>query len=348
MCEKNSDTQHDFDNDPIKLIVDTDAKGEQIVRADETTLGADNGIGLAMGFAARPPTRRSSTARWRFCARLTRRRGMTGAKVLTPDFFAGRRLLNLDSEGRQRHLHRLRGCGCDTTLVWSLGAGQVGSGVEACRVHVAGLRGGHSGGDIHLNRANAIRVLVQTLQAVESGGLRLADLNGGSLRNAIAREASAVVVGPAGLLEVLKKAAGDVQAEVERVNGEAECSIEVAAADAAVALSEQDTRQVLAALTALPHGTLAVVPEIAGLVQTSNNVATVRTEIGGRQEGADYGRLSVAQFGSRRASRDGQADSGGGRTGRGRSGNGQRVSGLAAEPGLADAGYVSADLPGPV
>jgi dipeptidase D len=143
---------------------------------------------------------------------------------------------------------------------------------------VAGLRGGHSGGDIHLNRANAIKLLVQTLQETP---VQIADLTGGSLRNAIPREATALVVGMPGAREALTAAAEKVQAEAVRYYKEEDCAILVgprAAGETLSALSPEDSEFVLNTMAGLPHGVLAVVPEIAGLVQTSNNVATVSTQ----------------------------------------------------------------------
>ena len=276
VCEKNSDTQHDFDNDPIKLILDKDpANGQQIVRADGTTLGADNGIGVALALAAASSPEVTHGPLEILCT-VDEEAGMTGAKVLEPGFFKGRRMLNLDSEEDDVIYIGCAG-GCDATVTWELAAGPLPAGAEVCRVSVAGLRGGHSGGDIHLNRGNAIKLLVQTLRRAKQPELVLADLHGGSLRNAIAREAWALVAGPAGICEALDRAAEKVQAEAVRTNREENCTIHVeggATSQVSAVLSPEDTRRVLTTLNALPHGVLAVVPEIPGLVQTSNNVAT--------------------------------------------------------------------------
>ncbi|MCP4250279.1 MAG: aminoacyl-histidine dipeptidase [bacterium] len=282
VCEKNSGTEHDFDNDPIRTIVEQSGEdGDLLVRADGTTLGADNGMGVALALAAAGDPDIVHGPLEILCT-IDEEAGMSGAKALEPDFFTGRCLLNLDSEEDDVLYIGCAG-GCDVMLTWNLTTGPIPTDVEVCRVTVAGLRGGHSGGDIHLNRANAIKLLAQTLTAGGVSGLQLADCKGGSLRNAIPREAWAVVAGPAGTMQTLTQAAEAVQAEGHRNHGEPNCRVTVeklSPASAPAALSTTDTHALLTALAALPHGVLAVVPEIPGLVQTSNNVATLVIEAG--------------------------------------------------------------------
>lgn len=277
VCEKNSDTVHDFDNDPIRPMLDKDENGRAFVRADGTTLGADNGIGvcMAMAAAASPDV---VHGRLEILCTIDEEMGMTGAKALKPDFFKGKRMLNLDSEEDDAVYIGCAG-GCDTNIAWRFKTAAPSGSAEACRVAVAGLKGGHSGCDIHLNRANAIKLLAQTLSAVP--GVQLAAINGGSKRNVIPREASAVVIGPAGTIEALNKAGQLVQADAVRENKEETCSIlaaKASAADARAVLSADDTKQVLTTITALPHGVLAVVPEIPGLIQTSNSTSIVQSQ----------------------------------------------------------------------
>ncbi len=271
VCEKNSGTEHDFDNDPIRLVLDTE-DGAQIVRADGTTLGADNGIGVCMALAAAKSPDVKHGPLEILCT-IDEEMGMTGAKALEPDFFQGRRLVNLDSEEDEAIYIGCAG-GRDSNLTWRLPLTKAPENAEFCRVIVAGLAGGHSGGDIHLNRGNAIKLLVRVLRCVDDGGLQLASLTGGSKRNAIPREAIAVVSGPTGLIEKLRDAAADVQAETREHGNEPNCVIEIETAGADAVASEADTHRVLTAIAALPHGVLSVVPEIAGLVQTSNSTST--------------------------------------------------------------------------
>lgn len=275
VCEKNAGTQHDFDRDPIRLLVETDAEGRQFVRADGTTLGADNGIGLAFGMAAAlsPDVKHGPLE---LLCTIDEEMGMTGAKVLEPTSIKGRRMLNLDSEEDDAVYIGCAG-GMDTTLTWQFPTAAVPAGAEVARVTVSGLRGGHSGGDIHKNHPSAIKVLVYALHGAADKGLQLAELTGGSKRNVIPREASVIIAGQPGLIAALTKGAEIAQDTAIRHRGEKTCTVRVEKATAKVVASAPDTRRVLTALTAMPHGVLAVVPEIPGLVETSNSTSTIAT-----------------------------------------------------------------------
>jgi len=294
VCEKNSDSSHDFERDPIRLVLDTEAAGNgggstPIVRADGTTLGADNGIGVAMALAS-ASDKSVTHGPLELLFTVDEEAGMSGVRGLDPQLVHGRRLLNLDSEEDDVLYIGCAG-GCDVVLTWELPTEPLPSGGETVRVSVGGLRGGHSGADIHLNRANAVKLLTQTLSAPDAADLRLVNIGGGRLRNAIPREAWAVVAGPAGLRDALTATARTVQEVAVREHRDEQCSIQIEAAQAAASgatrpgsvgewsrgLSPADTRRLLRTLAALPHGVLAVVPEIAGLVQTSNNVASIET-----------------------------------------------------------------------
>ncbi|MGD8453942.1 MAG: aminoacyl-histidine dipeptidase [Phycisphaerae bacterium] len=280
VCEKNAGTTHDFDRDPIRLIVEKDAASdEQIVRAAGTTLGADNGIGLALALAAVTDPNVVHGPLEILCT-VDEEMGMTGAGVLTPEFVRGRRLLNLDSEDDAILYIGCAGGG-DISLTWELPAAAPAKGLEGVQITVSGLRGGHSGGDIHENRGNAVKALVRTLSAAGLDGLQIAALRGGSKRNALAREATAVLAGPAGTLDKLRKAAGPMQEIVAHESAEpgATITVEPAGADAiGHVLSAADTQRILWTITGLPHGVLEMHPKVPGLVQTSNNVATLSTE----------------------------------------------------------------------
>ena len=272
VCEKNSGTKHDFDHDPIRLVLDKAADGKQIVRADGTTLGADNGIGVALALAAATDPASVHGPLEILCT-IDEEAGMSGAKAITAGFFKGRRMLNLDSEEDDAIYIGCAG-GTDTTLIWTLPTSSLPAGAEVCRITVAGLKGGHSGCDIHLNRGSAIGLLVQCLQAVSTP--QLASIEGGSKRNAIPREAAATIAGPKGLAARLTDATKAIQAEAI-ANGEANCEIKVSPAPSSPAISVEDTRLVLDAIAASPHGVLAVVPDIPGLVQTSNGTTTINS-----------------------------------------------------------------------
>ena len=192
VCEKNAGTAHDFDRDPIRLILDRDpATGEEIVRADGTTLGADNGIGVALALAAATSPDVVHGPLEILCT-VDEEQGMTGAAALQPDFFRGKRLLNLDSD---EDTVIYIGCagGGDITLSWEFPTRPVSGRLELARLTVSGLRGGHSGGDIHENRGNANKILVRTLLDPDVKRVQIASITGGSKRNAIPREANAVI-----------------------------------------------------------------------------------------------------------------------------------------------------------
>ncbi len=277
VCEKNAGTQHDFLHDPLRLRVDADEKGVQVVRADGTTLGADNGLGVALALAAATSADVLHGPLEILCTS-DEEMGMTSAKALDPGLLRGRRMINLDSEEDDCVYIGCAG-GRDTSLIWEHKLVPAPARTAACRVQVGGLRGGHSGVDIHLNRGNALKVLTRVLSAADPQRLRLAALAGGSKRNVIPREASAVVVGPTRIAETLTRAAAEIEAET-RQGGDTECAITitpVALSELPGAVGPGDTQQLLTTLAALPHGVLAVVPDIPGLVQTSNSTSTIES-----------------------------------------------------------------------
>lgn len=292
--EKNSGTEHDFDRDPIRLLVDVDpVRGEQIVRADGTTLGADNGIGVALALAA-ATSPEVVHGPLEILLTIDEEAGMTGAQALTPDSFKGRRMLNLDSEEDDSIYIGCAG-GCDSNLSWSLRPAAVTKGAEVCQVSVSGLRGGHSGGDIHENRANAIKLLAAVLRERGETGLQIMGISGGSKRNAIPREAKAVVAGPAGTIGALSAAARTVQGEAIEHHGDKNASIRVDPLPSDVpssALSVTDSRKIIQALNALPNGVLGMHPKVPDLVETSNNVSTIQSTVRGDACSIEVGTLS--------------------------------------------------------
>ncbi|MCB9851930.1 MAG: aminoacyl-histidine dipeptidase [Phycisphaerales bacterium] len=273
--EKNRDTQHDFEKDPIRTIIDKDKDlGLDIVRADGTTLGADNGMGVAMALAA-ASSKNVVHGPLEILLTCDEEAGMTGAKALKPDSFKGRRLINLDAE-EDDFLYIGCAGGCDSNLTWSYGTKSM-NGESVHRVSVRGLRGGHSGGDIHEGRGNAIKLLVRTLRRAGQG-VRLVEFEGGSMRNAIPREAHAIVAIPASNAKSLSEAAAAIQNEGRAESFESGLSISVESATADAAMSFEDTRRWLDAMTAIPDGVMGMHPKVPELVQTSNNNSTVACE----------------------------------------------------------------------
>ncbi len=293
--EKNAGTTHDFDNDPIHLkIVEDQVTGRTIIRANETTLGADNGMGVAMAMAAAAdPDVTHGPLELLFT--VDEEDGMTGAKALHPEFLKGRIMLNLDTEEDDTIYIGCAG-GCDSNITLRFASGDRDSDAsDEILVKVAGLRGGHSGGDIHENRGSAIKLLTRTLLRCGARGLTVSHARGGSKRNAIPREASALVAGPRGLLDALRIASDQVRAQALTESKEANLVISVERHECDKIhswLSEKDTQRLLACLAALPQGVLGMSPAVPGLVQTSNNVSTVACRRDGSVTVIEVGMLS--------------------------------------------------------
>lgn len=276
--EKDADVPHDFEKDPIPVRIEQDAKtGRTVVTAAGTTLGADNGIGMALALAAatEPDVRHGPLE---LLNTVDEEAGMTGAKALAPDFFKGKILINLDSE-KDNAIYIGCAGGCDTTLTWKLKLKPCEGDCQPTRVTVSGLRGGHSGGDIHENRGNANKVLARVLYGALRG-LRLAEIKGGSKRNVIPREASALVCGPKRISAALEAAAKEVREKVAAESDEAglKITVEAASAQAARTISPADTRRLVAALVAVPHGVHGMHQKVPNLVETSNNVGVITSE----------------------------------------------------------------------
>lgn len=300
VCEKNSGTEHDFDSDPIRLIVEEDEDGT-VIRADGTTLGADNGIGVCMALAAaEDPKVRHPAMELLFT--IDEETGMTGAIGLDASMISGRTLVNLDTEEDGVLTVGCAG-GCDSDLAWSFDAEAVLPDADVWRIDVRGLRGGHSGGDIHEGRGAATKILVRTLDAARAasrdvGGLRLVHLEAGSKRNAIPREGHAILVGSG---DALRDAAAKLQELCRAESREPNLDIEVKAnlADGKTALTSDDTDRLLDALLALPHGVLTMNPEMEGLTETSNNLGIFAADNDGTKKTVSAVCLSRSSIESR-------------------------------------------------
>jgi dipeptidase D len=268
--EANASTNHDFLNDPIVPRVD----GE-FLKATGTTLGADNGVGVAAGLAIAEDETSVHGPIEVLCT-VDEEVGLTGAMKLTPDFIDGRIMLNLDGEEENAAYIGCAGGG-DTRLELGVGYKDAPSGTAALRVKVTGLKGGHSGCDIHLQRGNALRVLTRCLW--QAGPLEIAYLRGGNKRNAIAREAEAVV-----LVTDEKAFTGAVEAEFRKIKAEIgkvepELTVPVETVGPSDKVLDDRSRvTVLNLLQALPHGVERWSDDIEGLVETSTNLASMRLE----------------------------------------------------------------------
>lgn len=275
VCEKNNDTHHDFGNDPIIPRIE-----DGWVKATGTTLGADDGIGMAAQLAIlaaddipHGPLECLFT--------VDEETGLTGAFGLLPDQLQGRILLNLDSEDEGEIFIGCAG-GKDTVAEFDLKEEGAPADHRAYRVMVTGLTGGHSGDDIHKGKGNAVKILNRFLwQGAARYGLKLASIDGGNLRNAIAREAEAVVLIPEAVTAEAKRwfteLAADIVAEYHTTEPGLKLRIEPAELPARVIHPELQSR-LLNALYACPHGVIEWSREIPGFVETSTNLASVKMD----------------------------------------------------------------------
>jgi len=270
--QKNGDKTFDFTRDAIEAYIDGDW-----VTADGTTLGADNGMGMAAILAVMEsddlvhgPLEALITA--------TEETGMDGANGLEGGLLRGEILVNLDSE-TEGELYVGCAGGLDASMTFRYAEEPVPADTKAFRIEVKGLRGGHSGIEIVLERANANRVLFRLLRSASRAfGLRLASVDGGGLRNAIPREAAAVAVVPATaaatFVEAVKAFEAVVKAEYKGVDD----AIAVSATETAVPASLIDAStegRLIRAVQGCPNGVIRMSPSMKGLVQTSTNLARV-------------------------------------------------------------------------
>lgn len=265
VCEKNKDVEHDFEKDPIPVYQD----GEYL-KAKGTTLGADNGVGVAIALAIMEKDIVSGNLEFLFT--VDEETGLTGASHLKPDFIKGRMLLNLDSE---EFGSIYIGCAGGGNSTIRLPLTFIPSNENGLQIMVKGLRGGHSGTDIDKGRANAIKLLARILWNID--GYKLSSIEGGDKHNAIPREASAVIL-PSDE-EKVRKVAKDIEALLreEFSSTEPNLAIEIKNIEVRRLLSDESQQKVLHLLMALPHGVLAMSQDVKGLVETSTNLATVRT-----------------------------------------------------------------------
>jgi len=282
VCEKTPESPHDFSRDPIRLIRDGDW-----VRADATTLGADNGVALALG-AALAEDARARRPPLELLFTVDEETGLRGAKQLKPGFVEGRILLNLDSETEGVFTVGCAG-GRDIQIHRDIRFTPLPEGYQVFNVGVSGLRGGHSGIDIHRHRANAIKLLARVLDAVISDEkVCLISAAGGTRRNAIPRDACAQVACRAGHAPALRRQITEWN-EILRAEFTREPTLRLSMAEVQVpssgasAITWEDGRAVIHLLLALPHGAAQMDPEFSGLVLNSNNLAMTETAPDGQK-----------------------------------------------------------------
>ena len=273
VCEKNKDTQHNFETDPIETYID----GEWL-RAKGTTLGADNGIGVATELAILASDEiEHGPIQCLFT--VDEETGLTGAFALKEGFMEGDILINLDSEDEGELFIGCAG-GAGTTAMFPCTMSAAPEGYFFFRVAVKGLTGGHSGDDINKNRANANKLLNRYLvQLMQKYDLRLCEIDGGNLHNAIPREAHAVCAVPMKDKESVRVDLNVYLSEIENeyavTEPNLELELESESPRAEVMVGEQMKRFLLS-IYAVHNGVYAMSQDIAGLVETSSNLASVK------------------------------------------------------------------------
>lgn len=273
VCEKNSDKVFDFDNDPIEPVI-----ADGWVKASGTTLGADCGIGIAAQLAVLT-SKEIKHGPLECLITVDEETGLTGAFALKPGFLKGNILLNLDSEDEGEIFIGCAG-GIDTVATFTYLKNEVPKDSVAFKIMVSGLLGGHSGDEIHKNRGNANKIAARFLQkASKSINLKLADFNGGNLRNAIAREAALLVVLPGNKSEILARDFEQFKSEVifEFERAEPGLKLALERTELPVFTIDNETQEKLInALMACPHGVLEMSTRMEGMVETSTNLASVK------------------------------------------------------------------------
>ena len=279
VCEKNGDVQHDFMTDPIETYVD----GEWL-KAKGTTLGADNGIGIAMALAAITDKELAHPA-IECLFTVDEETGLTGAMKLQDGMLKGKQLINLDSEDDGQIFIGCAG-GIDTLAKMHYEPSHITHQPSniAIRLSVSGLLGGHSGDDINKGRANANQLIVWFLARIwPQTEMQLASIQGGNLRNAIAREAEAIIVIPMDYKEQIRVEWNHYVAQMENVFGEVEkdMRLELETTDLPETIIPTDKAyRLIMALCECPHGMIAMSKEMPGLVETSTNLASIKMREG--------------------------------------------------------------------
>ena len=274
VCEKNEGTVHDFDRDPIKVVRDGDW-----LKAEGTTLGADNGVGISAALAVME-SKDIAHGPLEFVFTVDEESGLTGAAQFPGGMLKSRHFLNLDNEEAGTICIGCAG-GVKTT-----GRGKVVlrpvSTNPAWRIKVSGLKGGHSGVDIHQGRGNALRIVGCVLQTLLNRyPAEVSEINGGSAQNAIPREASTVVLLEPGkrqeLQSLIAKAESEYKADLGAFDPDLWITVEEAPRPERV-LDPGGARRAVDLLASLPHGVLATSPDVPGLTQNSTNLATITTK----------------------------------------------------------------------
>lgn len=301
VCEKNKDTIHDFDKDPIQLIREGDW-----IKADGTTLGADNGIGFAAALAiALDDSFEHGPLELLFT--VDEETGLTGVNNLENNFISGKYLLNLDTEEDGAFYIGCAG-GMDTVGSLKINYVKLNQRFKPYYLFISGLKGGHSGINIHEGRANAIKLLGLILKNLEAFDYQVSFINGGSKRNAIPREAEAILwLKPEDELKAIEIVnAFAIETSLEYKNKESDIKIIFERKENDVisknVFADDFLKKVVNIILALPHGVISMSADIEGLVETSTNLATINIENGylkigtSQRSSIESGKRNIGQY----------------------------------------------------
>ena len=283
VCEKTTDSKHDFSTDPIEFVFDGDWLG-----ADKTSLGADNGIAIAVGLAlvtdetvVHPPLELLFT--------VDEETGLNGAKKLEAGFISGKILINIDSEAEGVFTVGCAG-GRDAHIKLPLNYAPLPESYALFDLTVQGLRGGHSGIDIHKIRANANILLNRALRDLRSNAdIQLVSFKGGTAHNAIARDATAVIACEPDTADSVAQRVAAFEEIVKNEYAPSEPALSITLSETALnpkdnqSVVEEDLVKMLNLITALPHGVADMSAAFDGLVETSCNLAKIETTASGLQ-----------------------------------------------------------------
>ncbi len=275
VCEKNKETKHDFDNDPITIVRD-----DGWIKAKGTTLGSDNGIGVAAALSV-ITDKEVVHGPVEILLTIDEETGLTGATKVEKGFISGEILLNLDSEEDGTFYVGCAG-GVDTLGTFNIEFENAPSGFTAYELMATGLKGGHSGLDINRGRANGIKILTRALAHIGKFDYRIGKVEGGSLRNAIPREAEAIIFLKDSDIKDIEKVIKDVEKTLVNEYKHSDSGVKINLMKADQSSSKVFTRKfsdkILNILFALPHGIIMISQDISDLVETSTNLASIKTE----------------------------------------------------------------------
>ena len=266
VCVKKDGSSHDFTKDPIEIEYDG-----KFIKAKDTTLGADNGIAIAMSLAliSDPECHHGPIE---IILTISEETGLTGAFNIDPEKVRAKRMINLDSEEEGiLYIGCAGGVDLDSTLSFKKEENQY---TKAYRIEVSGLLGGHSGGEIDKERGNAIKILARALKSL--GKFSFSEIEGGTKKNVIPSYAYAIVATDSAIMKKIEKVEKEVRNELKNADPNVRITV-TPTENPALIIPNRAKKRIIDALFSAPHGVRTMSTSIKGIVETSNNLAIVRT-----------------------------------------------------------------------